>query len=290
MPGGFPLGLDVCNGQDAGGVTGTSQGTIVNPSASANTKGSWVQLIASTAADAVWMMVQWSFYQDVGSSAALDIGVGGSGSEQVLVSNLISSNSAINGFDQNQQVYSFPCQIPAGTRIAARTQVSAASDTGGNNLVNVTLYDGAFTQMEGCAGVDALGFSTGTTLGTQVDPGGTANTKGAYSQIIASTARDYMGLLLGFDTQNDSTSAFAQFLVDVAIGGSGSEKIIMPNLQLLRTTKSSTSVACEYILPPSQPFIPIAIPAGTRIAARAQCSINTATRRLFGITAYGVYQ
>lgn len=281
MPGGFPLGLDVCNGTNIAANTGTSSGVALTSSASANTKGSFTQLIASTTIDACWMYVG---IQGPGISTsvagAVDIAVGGSGSEQVIVSNLCAGN--VNDLGWSGE-WSFPIQIPAGTRVAARCQTTVGSD---GVAVNVILFDGSFTQMEGVAGVDSIGFLTASTHGTSVDPGGTANTKGSYAQLVASTSRDYLGLMLAVD-QGPSTSTvnFPVWLLDIAIGGSGSEQVIIPNLAIATLNPSATA----GVVGATEAFFPIAIPAGTRVAARLQCNITTAAQRELGITCYGLY-
>src|SRR5512138_3447198 len=57
---------------------------------------------------------------------------------------------------------------------------------------------------------------------------GVANVKGAYSQLIASTPFDVAGLLF-FCT---IVSAGTPYLMDIAIGGAGSEQVVVPNLPI----------------------------------------------------------
>ncbi len=85
-------------------------------------------------------------------------------------------------------------------------------------------------------------------------------------QLIASTAKDYAGFLAGIDTnQADQTDTY---LIDVAVGGAGSENVIIPNLSL-----KSAGAAGLSPEPNTGPFY-IAVPAGTRIAARLQAVEN----------------
>jgi hypothetical protein len=213
-------------------------------------------------------------------SFGVDIAVGASGSEKVIASNLLVhiNSGAIFGS------YAFPVQIPAGSRIASRCQSHTASD-GSGAIVQVILFDGAFSQIEGSAGLDAIGFDAVNTQGTQIDPGTTVNTKGAYTQLIASTPRDYMGFIINTDQGNQSTGGTSSNgLLDIAIGASGSEVPIVTNIMVARRSSGLLQS------PLSMPHLPIAIPAGTRIAARTSSSINTATYRITGVTLYGVYQ
>ena len=66
----------------------------------------------------------------------------------------------------------------------------------------------------------------------------------------------------------------------IGIGAAGSEKIVAADL-----TARSSSITDE--VRPSFIALPVAIPAGSRIAVRAQCSITDATDHLFDIALYG---
>lgn len=278
MPGGFPIGQEICNGQYASAIQTGSTGILVASSATINTKGSWVQLIASTSYDACAVLVSLNGFPGTHTCTWLvDIGIGASGSEQVIVSNLmLQSVGAGAGV---AQVF-FPLAIPAGTRISARSQSTAASNS---VAVDVDLFDGAFTQMEGAAGVDAIGVSTSTSLGTALTAGA-ANTKGSYAQLTAATSRDYIGFFGIIDLQNSTAANQDCWLFDIAIGASGSEQVIIPNIDLSALTVSGFPAT---YFPVTIPFFPIPIPSGTRIAARTQSGVGSNT---FGLSLYGVYK
>lgn len=270
MPGGFPLGLDVCNGTDQGTATGTSQGTSITAGA-ANTAGSFTQLVASSAIDASWMIVICNQASAAGA-LAVDIAVGASGSEKVIAQQIVS-------VEASGAAVAFPCSIPAGTRISARAQSSTASATVG---VSVILFDGAFTQMDGNGGADSIGFVSGSTTGTTVTASASTNTKGSYAQLVASTTRDYIGLFGAFDTGGTTTAHHN--LLDIAIGASGSEQVIIPNFPAV---SSAQGLSANLFSPENIPFTPILIPAGTRIAARMQSNVASSAMH---VTLYGVYQ
>ena len=281
MPGGFPIGFDVCAAAAHGITASTSSGTNVASSATVHTKGSWVQLVASSTRDCCLLEVVIS-NEAVNNAliGAVDIGVGGAGSEVVVLQNLIVDA----GYAEVAYRYLLPVNIPAGSRIAARSQVDT---TGAQNIrVSVTAFEGGFSQSPGAAGVDAIGFVAAATNGTTIDPGGTANTKGAYAELIAATARDYFGLVGTIDglTGHTSTLGNNNMLLDIAIGAAGSEQIINPD-QRWRSPSNS------FVMLTPSPFYPINIPAGSRLAARAQVSSITSTPgRTFGLTLYGVYK
>lgn len=270
MPGGFSDNLDICNGTDVGTSTAASRGTSVT--IGAHTVGSFVQLIASTAADCCWMMVQIGPPDGSANVCAMDIAVGASASEKVIFQELVASGSTnIEGSVH----YLLPCSIPAGTRISAR----GAGNVSDSAFVSIILFDGAFTQIEGAAGVDAIGYVSATGLATAITPSATVNTKSAYTQLIAATNVDYCGLILNYSNLAASVTN-ADYLVDIAIGTSGSEVVIIPNVHI---------TPGGFILSPNVTGpLWIAIPAGTRIAARAQASVASSTA--FGLMVYGIYR
>lgn len=282
MPGGFPLGLDICNGNSTTDTSGYSAGIVLTAPSGNNSKGAWTQLLASAPSDVCFILFSIFFYDGSAGefSVAVDVGVGASGSETMLIPNLIGQ---LLGVSSTAVTYAFPVSIAKGTRIAARYQAS-----NGSSLVPSVMlitFDGAFTQMEGCAGADAVGFSAASTLGAAITAGGSgagANTKGSYAQLTAATTRDYLGFVVGMDSQN--ANPVSQFLLDIAIGASGSEQIIVPNLQSYFSSLSGTTGTSADFTPV---FIPITIPSGTRIAARCQGYEGGTS---IGLTLYGVYQ
>lgn len=272
--GGFQLG----NATDVGAVTASARGIAIPGPSSTFTKGTWVQVTASTATDCDWVLIYIETQNSAGANLCTDIGIGGSGSEIVIIPNLLVSSYAAQGIR-----WLLPVSIPAGTRIAARIASSATNDQ--INMGLMTLSDTSLS-MGVASAVDTYGVNTSTNLGVAIDAGGTANTKGAYVQITSSVTNDLAGFILVFDTQNASTgnTAVITWLVDIAIGASGSEVVIMPNLFIVGTYSSGFST----LYAPGIPYLPIQIPAGTRVAARAECSVNASPDRVIGISLNGV--
>jgi hypothetical protein len=91
-----------------------------------------------------------------------------------------------------------------------------------------------------------------------------ANTKGAWAQIISSLPFDVSGLIV-FRAGHDTA---ADYLQDLAIGGAGSEQVIVENALISRTGNCWRYNSWQEI--------PIYIPSGTRIAARCQSSTGGA--------------
>jgi len=107
----------------AGANTATSAGTEVTAGTPANTKGSWVELIASTAKIARCAIVQ---IRGKGTASHdVDIGIGALGSETVLFPDLV-----ITGHSRCAAIsFVFFTTIPAASRLSARTGSTTALDT-----------------------------------------------------------------------------------------------------------------------------------------------------------------
>jgi hypothetical protein len=285
MPGGISFGHDVCNAQAIGVNTAATLGTAVTSNATADTKGAWTTLISATAADCALLSVTLQFdiatYVGNGITAAVDIGIGIMGSELVLIPNLVICQGwGSNGCEAMVQT-AIPLQIPAGTRIAARCQ-----DNSGGEIVNVmaVLYDAGFTQIEGAAGVDAIGFSAAATSGTLLATPSGLDTPGAFTTLITATARDYAGLFIAVDAGPVGSQSFfndGQALIDLAIGSSGNEKIIVPS----RYWTNPTQYVPGFF---DASFVPVIVAAGQRLSAR--CQTSSSGPDTLALTAYGVYQ
>jgi hypothetical protein len=281
MSGGFTLFPELVNGQSAGYSTSqaSSAGTLVQGGTGAsNTKGSWVQLTSSTSSDATWMLVELSNDNSAGincNNFLYDIGIGAAASEVVIASNLHSA--VFYGF--SGETYLFPVCIPAGTRIAARMQADFTAVNSG--FCAVHLFDSAMAMPVEGAGLDDMGTNTGNSTLTSVTRG-VSGTKGAYSQLTASTARDYAGLLVSvFCTEQSTNGAVYVESIDIAVGGAGSEQIIIPDFAQYQLN-SGLSMFVErrpYMTP---------IPAGTRISARASTNKAAAAGSL-SVAVHGIY-
>jgi len=279
MPGGFTDAWGLCNGAAMGALAGGGNTSQTVTAGSANVKGSWAQLIASTASDVCWVIVNIVYPAATALSIAVDIGIGSAGNEVAIINNIVASNFNVPVAEN----FSFPLSIPAGTRVSARCQSGTGSDA---CYVSVTGFDGGFTQAEGAAGVDSIGFVSASTLGTVITVSATPGVKGSYSQLTASTPRDYIGYFGSFDPQSGGSSILGHWGsndMDISIGAGGSEVVIDPDISF------GNPNGYLSIGPTCLPFRPISIPAGTRIAARAQCSDSDSASKTFGLTLYGVY-
>ncbi len=278
MTGAWRGGLALSGAADVGTFPAFSGGVTVPGAATTFTKGAWTQATAATTNDSAWIMVYMQNQTSAGLRFALDVGIGTAGSEVTILANLLLGTLNAHG-----ERFMLPLSIAAGTRIAVRLASDTASDS---MIVGIETFADSFLSA-GCGAMsDTFGFVSASNTGQVIEPGATANTKGAYTQITASTTADLTGFMMVFDSLNNSagTNAGSQWLVDLAIGGAGSEQVIIPNLYAVGLYASFASV----VYPQAVPYLPIPIRAGTRIACRAQCSTNLVTDRQFGLTVYGV--
>lgn len=250
-----------------------SRGTSVTGGA-ANTKGSYVQLTASTAieADGFWLQV------DGGSGIddyLFDIAVGASSSEVDIISNYLATLRNLGGTVVSY--WSIP--IPVGTRISARVQETTGSVAA---RVSLTLVNWGQGKTASYGSVTTYGANTADSGGVQIDPGGVANTKGAYSEITSSTSKAHKAIAICIGGQDNAVRNAAGWYLYVAVGGAGSEVDIIDGLGL------TVNTAGDMIAPNFYGPFPVNIPASTRLAVAAQCSDTDATDRLIDVTIHGL--
>lgn len=278
--------------QSAGNVIASSaisstRGVLITANTSTNTKGAWTQLIASTAVQASGLMISILAEQSTATVATVflvDIGFGAAASESVVIPNLAVSCTAYATL-ASTGVYSyfFPITVPASTRISARYQGSRSND----NLCYVTVatVGGGTGMLNGSGTVEAWGPDTSVSKLIELDPGGSAGTKGSYSQLIASTARKTREITIAFANPDNDSGGTDQvkkvWSVDIAVGGAGSEQIIIPDIPASR--------GWSICFSPHVLRLPISIPSGTRVAARC-CATTTSTGapRKIAVAAYGI--
>ncbi len=251
---------------EAAGITaGSTTGTSVTGGSPGGTKGSWAQVIASTAyhTHGFYLMV----LSTGGCDVTFDVGIGGAGSEVVLVPDI----NVMASTETQVEFIWCPMEIAAGTRVAVRCATSTASVA---HVVSMNLF-AAGPASFGHQFAEAMGVSGASA--TVVDPGATANTKGAWTQLIASTSRAARSFHLNVQGAAYPSGSDQRSLVDVAIGGAGSEVIIVPDILFAVNNTLARNPGLWLELPRE-------IPAGSRVAVRSACSINTALDRLLYVS------
>jgi hypothetical protein len=94
-----------------------------------------------------------------GRQVAVDIGIGGSGSEVVVINNL-----GMGSYGTQQVSYFFPFSVPAGTRIAARLSSSSTSDNA--QAIQCHMFADRYLSPGVVSAIDTYGFNPTTNLGT----------------------------------------------------------------------------------------------------------------------------
>ena len=257
---------------DAAGLnTGSSTGVSLTTGA-ANTKGSYAELAASTAYNAQGFFVTAGKASDTATDTRIDIAIGAAASEQIIINNLFGS-----GKNDRALRYYFPIQIPAGSRIAARAQSVSATTTSRIGLTLCAKHPNGYSK----GSVTTYGANTADSGGVSVDPGAVLNTKGAYSEIVASTTYDHDSFILAISEQNNYVRTSSSYLFDIAVGAAGSEVVVVPDQIMFQAAGGDT-------FDPPVFELPFAAPAGSRIAIRAQANTTDATDRTFDVILYGI--
>lgn len=242
----------------------TPDGLTVTSSGSTNTKGTYGQFVASSP-----FACNWVAYNTIGSNVSVflfDIATGAAASEVVI----LPDNLASDGVGTMSTSYDLiPCAIAISTRIAGRTQASGSSQA-----LGISLQIMATGGVPGVTSYVNYGATTATSLGTQIDPGASANTKGAYVQLTASTSAVIQVLMGQWSLGTNNAPATYQWNVDIATGAGGAEVVLIPDI-----TIRQQSTAHPGPIPNSRSMLTY-IAASTRIAARASCGGNDATDRL----------
>lgn len=257
---------------DATGRPAAAQGTSLTPTT--GSKGSWTQVFSSLANETYGLLicVNTNTTSAASRNTVIDIGIGGAGSEIVLVPDLIGGNAI--GFTTNGGGlwYYFPVFIPAGTRVAVRAQSTVTT--------SFRVHVQAMQQPLNPAMVKAAGFveaiGASGAAGTAVTAGTTSD--GSWT-LLGTTARECWWWQVGVQVSSaDTTHQAAAIHIDLAEGDGTNFNILMDSVPFFVNSNEGGSLGltlfgCEK-----------RVPAGREIYARAQCST---TPDPYFITAYG---
>jgi hypothetical protein len=253
----------------------TDYGVTVTASATPHAKGTWRELVASTAFDAAGFLFMGARNSTAGDNFLVDLGIGASGSERVLVGDILVGCGG-GGRDFSQ--FYCPIPIPAASRLSARIQCSAASKTLMLGLLVLGAVPALWPRL---ARTITYGAVAGTSRGTQLDPGGTANTKGAWTEIAAALTNPVKWLIGCVSRQGDATAATAFFRLDIAVGAAGVERVVVPDM-LFYIAASSDELMPRFFA------LPCALASGLRLAARCQSDQGAAGDRELDLVLIGV--
>ena len=238
----------------AASLTTSYAATSVSPGATANTKTSWVQVVASApaAVGGIRVISRSAYTLSATQSAILDIGIGAAGSETVIVPNVLVGAPASTSF--GGICFDVPIAIPAGSRVAIRAASQRTSYTLSINAILFAATDPLTTP----SSVDTLGISTATSSGTAM-----TGASGTYTQIIASTARDYQALIvMPAPSSSSGFPSLSAIVFTCAVGAAGAERDIT---QAVATCDGGQGFG-NFILPGERGGG--LIPAGSRISVK----------------------
>jgi hypothetical protein len=257
--------------ESSGGTAASA--TQVPASATVNTKGAWT-LVTTPAAGGGTLHVSLGSFNNP-ADFLVDIGKSTDGTN---VSILLPDLHVPNTTNQNDPYsLSLPLRTEPGVGLYARVAATAASD---NCMVGLTTGPGLYGA-PGFARAVTL-FTPATSRGIAIDPGAAANTKGTWTSMTTGVGQR-AGAVFGVIGSNGTvTHVAADYLLDVGVGASGAQFVVLGNHAF-----SSNATNGAFSGRAFGPF-PTDIPASTAVWARAQCSVTTATSRLFDLSLYGM--
>jgi hypothetical protein len=236
-----------------------STGTVtLTASATAHTKGSWSQIIASTSnvGTLLRFFVSGVNVSTADSATLLDIGVGASGSETVIVPNLAIGGSA-------GSFYSIPVEIPSGSRIAARVQGVRSSQTATISARQFFVFNAGDTASLGTT-VDVLGTDTATSTGTAM-----SGSSGTWVEIEDSTTKDYIGFAIAPSVSDTDTASQGDATYEIGVGAAGSE-VAFGYIHFAFGATENFSLAADR----SPNLFGREVPTGSRLAIRHNIAAN----------------
>lgn len=261
-------------------ASSTVSSLSVTSGGSANTKGSWTEIVASTSVDTVCMTMNTT--ASIGSNGVdtrclVDIGIGAAGAETVVIPNIAVGNKSSSAAG-----WMFPIFIPKGTRVAFRSQHAQASTANTFRFRFGKVTPQGVMPAPYCVNI---GANTATSSGVVSTWGGATHTKGSWVELTSAVPERLSGLQVCLDYNGTTAGANASALVDIAVGAAGSETVVVSNLFYVSTTSELLDHFGGGLA-----YIPVEIPAGERLAARHQASSNlvsTVAVTLIGIPARG---
>ncbi len=128
---------------------------------------------------------------------------------------------------------------------------------------------GDFSLRAGSAFALESGLVLANVAGTPIVSSGTTDTKGSWIELETAAGNTFTSSRIIISITQHGSATESRYLVDIGIGGSGSEVAIANNL--LANTSLVSSGSNSFIFD-----FPIEIPTGTRIVARCQSSTSSA--------------
>jgi len=255
-------------------LSGTTGATCTSD-ASAHTKGAWTEIISSTAAAAVRVVV-YVRGATSGRSFLLDIGTGAIASEAVAIGNLIIDSRENTVNSEHAYQMQFLLAVPAGTRLSCRCQDNSGS---GQLEVFVVLQGADSLAPPAGTSLNTYGAVTASSLGTSITA--TSGGESSWVELTSSSAADLQAFYVM--TGNNGATARAasrRFHCDIGTGAIASEVAVLEGMIYFQGN------ADEGMHPDFHGPYYVSIPSGTRIVARGWASGGTSND--FDIVLIGV--
>lgn len=230
----------------------------VTAAGTANTKGGYMEIIASTSSNATLLLafVRSLSANGVNTAALMDIATGASSFETIIAADIaVGSHGApanLASASGDSPIITIPFKIPASTRLSARIQCATASRT--CDILFAVLDYGDYETAP--TSVDVIGGNTANSNGVGLD------TSGSWTEIISSTTRAYRAVVMVPSMASDVRASSQNGTYELGVGAGGSE--IAFGLMDMRFGSSEQILAFQ----PSVSLFSRAIPAGSRLAVR----------------------
>jgi len=256
------------------GAASTDYGVTVTASATVNTMGAWTTIQASTPFDADGLILI-AGEAGLGGSILLNLGINDGVANEIIVENMLLDLSTLH----RRTAMFLPIPVRAGVDLRAQCQSATASNT---CFVGVQLVRWGLKRFGGLVGrATVYGTTASNSLGTDVDPGVTANTKGVYAVLSTSTANPIKLLAMTVGVSSNGVMTDARWRFDIGYGAASSEQVLIPDLLYCnQATIDDLSLGMDLLWP-------VNIPAGSRLVVKSQCTITDATDRVLSVAITG---
>lgn len=256
-------------------------GTSVANPAGANTKAAtWTELIAATTFDALYVqvIVGVNNASNTDTSAIIDIGIGASTAEVVLIPDLLAGFSGqLSGGGGGPRHYMFPLYVPSGSRISAR---AASVRTTGTTRVEVQLWGGPRNPDMWWCGKQVVAYGINTADSGAVSV--TAGNSGAEGTIVAigTTSQNHEAFVVGVQGNKATYTGGTTYHFDLGLETTSTAWLIRDQMKCHVTSGEIVGMG-------GFPWFPVfaRVPSGTVMAMAGECS---GTAEALDFAVYGV--
>jgi hypothetical protein len=239
----------------------------------AHTKGVWAQIIASTSANASFVIFNVGTISTTATNTAtlLDIAIGASGSETIIAENIAVGGAPTASANLPSALFGFPIKLPSGTRLAARIQsVVTGGKTG---IIQTTIID-AGDYSTAPSSVDVIGSDTANSKGISF-----SGASGSWTQAIASTSQAYRAVALVLSMHSNDIANVNPATFEIGVGASGSEVTFGSARGLYQASETA------QLTDPFTYLFGRNIPTGSRLAVKHNIAANPDR---YGFTLIGI--